>query len=67
MPGIADLKRPGYQAGTSVTQFKPEQFIQDIGADYAKQLAATTAVPLPTQQFAPAVASKQHYNNRQPH
>ena len=58
MPGIADLKRPGYQAGTSVTQIRPEQFIQDIGADYAKQLAATTAVPLPTQQFAPAVAQQ---------
>jgi len=38
MPGIADLKRPGYQAGTSVTQIRPEQFIQDIGADYAQQL-----------------------------
>ena len=58
MPGIADLKRPGYQAGTSVTQIRPEQFIQDIGTDYAKQLAATTAVPLPTQQFAPAVAAQ---------
>jgi len=58
MPGIADLKRPGYQAGTSVTQIRPEQFIQDIGTDYAKQLAATTAVPLQTSQFAPAVAQQ---------
>jgi len=58
MPGIADLKRQGYQAGTSVTQIRPEQFIQDIGTDYAQQLAATTAVPLPTQQFAPAVAQQ---------
>ena len=30
MPGITDLKRPGYQAGTTVTQIRPEQFIQDI-------------------------------------
>ena len=58
MPGIADLKRPGYQAGTSVTQIRPEQFIQDIGTDYARQLAATTAVPLQTSQFAPAVAQQ---------
>jgi hypothetical protein len=58
MAGIADLQRPGYQAGTSVTQIRPEQFIQDIGTDYARQLAATTAVPLPTQQFAPAVAGQ---------
>jgi len=58
MPGITDLKRPGYQAGTTVTQIKPEQFIQDIGTDYARQLAATTAVPLQTSQFAPAVAQQ---------
>jgi len=56
MPGITDLKRPGYQAGTTV--IRPEQFIQDIGADYAKQLVAGTAAPLPTQQFAPAVAAQ---------
>jgi len=58
MPGIADLKRPGYQAGTSVTQIRPDQFIQDIGADYAQQLVAGTAAPLPTAQFAPAVAQQ---------
>ena len=58
MPGIADLKRPGYQAGTAVTQIQPAQFIQDVGYDYAKQLAATTAVPLQTSQFAPAVAGQ---------
>ena len=58
MPGIADLKRPGYQAGTSVQQIQPAQFIQDVGYDYAKQLAATTAVPLQTSQFAPAVAGQ---------
>jgi len=58
MPGITDLKRPGYQAGTSVQQIQPAQFIQDVGYDYAKQLAATTAVPLQTSQFAPAVAQQ---------
>ena len=58
MPGIADLKRQGYQAGTAVTQIQPAQFIQDVGYDYAKQLAATTAVPLQTSQFAPAVAQQ---------
>ena len=36
----------------------PAQFIQDVGKDYATQLAATTAVPLPTAQFAPAVAAQ---------
>ena len=56
--GFADGGRPGYQAGTSVTQIRPEQFIQDIGTDYARQLAATTAVPLQTSQFAPAVAQQ---------
>ena len=40
------------------TQMLPAQFIQDVGQDYAKQLAATTAVPLPTQQFAPSVAGQ---------
>jgi len=50
--------RTGYQAGTSVQQIQPAQFIQDVGYDYAKQLAATTAVPLQTSQFAPAVAQQ---------
>jgi len=36
----------------------PAQFIQDVGKDYATQLAATTAAPLATQQFAPAVAGQ---------
>ena len=40
------------------TQTLPAQFITDVGTDYAKQLAATTAVPLPTAQFAPAVAAQ---------
>ena len=40
------------------TQTLPAQFITDVGTDYAKQLAATTAVPLPTAQFAPSVAAQ---------
>ena len=40
------------------TQNLPAQFITDVGTDYAKQLAATTAAPLATQQLAPAVAAQ---------
>ena len=40
------------------TQVLPAQFIQDVGQDYAKQLAAATAAPLPTAQFAPSVAGQ---------
>ena len=40
------------------TQVLPAQFIQDVGKDYATQLAATTAAPLPTAQFAPSVAGQ---------
>jgi len=40
------------------TQVLPAQFIQDAGLDYATQLAAATAAPLPTQQFAPTVAGQ---------
>ena len=40
------------------TQVLPAQFIQDIGEDYATQLTAATAAPLPTQQFAPTVAGQ---------
>ena len=40
------------------TQVLPAQFIQDVGQDYAKQLTAATAAPLPTAQFAPAVAGQ---------
>ena len=56
--GFAQGGRTGYQAGTSVQQIQPAQFIQDVGYDYAKQLAAPTAVPLQTSQFAPAVAQQ---------
>ena len=36
----------------------PAQFIEDLGKDYATQLTAATAQPLPTQQFAPTVAGQ---------
>ena len=44
--------------GITQTQVLPAQFIQDVGKDYATQLAATTAAPLPTAQFAPSVAGQ---------
>ena len=40
------------------TQVLPAQFIQDVGKDYATQLTAATAAPLPTSQFAPSVAEQ---------
>jgi hypothetical protein len=40
------------------TQVLPAQFIQDVGKDYATQLTAATAAPLPTAQFAPSVAGQ---------
>ena len=42
----------------TVTRSLPAQFIEDLGKDYAKQLTAATAQPLPTQQFAPTVAGQ---------
>jgi hypothetical protein len=40
------------------TRNLPAQFIEDIGKDYAKQLAATTAIPVDTSKFAPTVAAQ---------
>jgi hypothetical protein len=40
------------------TRNLPAQFIEDLGKDYAKQLTATTAVPVDTSKFAPTVASQ---------
>lgn len=40
------------------TRSLPAQFIEDIGKDYAKQLAATTSVGLDTSKFAPTVAGQ---------
>ena len=42
----------------TVTRSLPAQFIEDLGKDYATQLTAATAQPLPTQQFAPTVAGQ---------
>ncbi len=36
----------------------PAQFIEDLGKDYAKQLTATTAIPVDTSKFAPQVAAQ---------
>ena len=38
------------------TRSLPAQFIEDLGKDYAKQLTATTAIPVDTSKFAPTVA-----------
>ena len=40
------------------TRALPAQFIEDLGKDYAKQLAATTAIPVDTSKFAPQVAAQ---------
>ena len=40
------------------TRSLPAQFIEDIGKDYAKQLAATTSVGIDTSKFAPTVAGQ---------
>ena len=40
------------------TRTLPAQFIEDLGKDYAKQLTATTAIPVDTSKFAPQVAAQ---------
>jgi len=40
------------------TRTLPAQFIEDLGKDYAKQLTATTAIPIDTSKFAPQVAAQ---------
>ena len=40
------------------TRSLPAQFIEDLGKDYAKQLTATTAIPIDTSKFAPQVAAQ---------
>ena len=40
------------------TRNLPAQFIEDLGKDYAKQLTATTAIPIDTSKFAPSVAAQ---------
>jgi len=36
----------------------PQQFVTDVGQDYATQLAGLTAVPLDTSRFAPTIADQ---------
>ena len=42
----------------TTTRTLPAQFIEDLGKDYAKQLTATTAMPVDTSKFAPQVAAQ---------
>ena len=42
----------------TTTRTLPAQFIEDLGKDYAKQLTATTAIPIDTSKFAPTVAAQ---------
>jgi len=45
----------------TITRTLPAQFIEDIGQDYAKQLAALTQLPVSTAAFAPQVAAQDPY------
>ena len=36
----------------------PSQFIEDLGKDYGKQIAALTSLPVDTSKFAPSVAAQ---------
>jgi hypothetical protein len=45
----------------TITRTLPAQFIEDIGQDYAKQLAALTQLPVSTAAFAPTVAAQDPY------
>ena len=46
------------------TRNLPAQFIEDLGKDYAKQLTATTAIPVDTSKFAPQVAAQDALQTR---
>jgi hypothetical protein len=46
------------------TRTLPAQFIEDLGKDYAKQLTATTAIPVDTSKFAPTVAAQDALQTR---
>ena len=45
----------------TITRTLPAQFIEDIGQDYAKQLAALTQLPVSTEMFKPTVAGQDPY------
>ena len=42
----------------TVTRTLPAQFIEDLGQDYGKQIAALTSLPVDTSKFAPQVAAQ---------
>jgi len=42
----------------AVTRTLPAQFIEDLGQDYGKQIAALTSLPVDTSKFAPSVAAQ---------
>jgi len=42
----------------STTRTLPAQFIEDLGRDYGKQIAALTSLPVDTTKFAPQVAQQ---------
>ena len=42
----------------AVTRTLPAQFIEDLGQDYGKQIAALTSLPVDTSKFAPRVAAQ---------
>ena len=48
----------------TTTRTLPAQFIEDLGKDYAKQLTATTAIPVDTSKFAPQVAAQDALQTR---
>ena len=45
----------------STTRTLPAQFIEDLGRDYGKQIAALTSLPVDTTKFAPQVAAQDPY------
>ena len=42
----------------TVQRTLPSQFIEDLGQDYGKQIAALTSLPVDTTKFAPSVAAQ---------
>jgi len=45
----------------TITRALPAQFIEDLGQDYGKQLAALTQLPVSTEMFKPTVAGQDPY------
>ncbi len=51
------IKRGNIMAIEQV-QNLPQQYVTDLGADYGKQLAGLTSIPLDTARLAPQVAAQ---------